>query len=64
MLLIGITINQLKSSPEGSSALGLPVTTGAYVYTLIFVSDMGSLLLITLANYFEVMNALNFHNIY
>ncbi|KAL0322735.1 UNVERIFIED_CONTAM: CMP-sialic acid transporter 3 [Sesamum angustifolium] len=27
LLLIGITINQLKSFPEGSSALGLPVTT-------------------------------------
>ncbi|KAL0368662.1 UNVERIFIED_CONTAM: CMP-sialic acid transporter 5, partial [Sesamum calycinum] len=38
LLLIGITINQLKSFPEGSSALGLPVTTGAYVYTLIFVT--------------------------
>ncbi|GER32677.1 UDP-galactose transporter 6 [Striga asiatica] len=38
LLLIGISINQLKSFPEGTSALGLPVTTGAYVYTLIFVT--------------------------
>ncbi|XP_051118248.1 CMP-sialic acid transporter 3-like [Andrographis paniculata] len=38
LLLIGITINQLKSFPEGSTALGLPVTTGAYVYTFIFVT--------------------------
>ncbi|KAG8375935.1 hypothetical protein BUALT_Bualt09G0010700 [Buddleja alternifolia] len=38
LLLIGISINQLKSYPEGTSALGLPVTTGAYVYTLIFVT--------------------------
>lgn len=42
LLLIGISINQLKSSPEGSMALGLPVTTIAYVYTLIFVSDSAS----------------------
>lgn len=39
MLLIGISINQLKSLPEGSTALGLPVSTGAYIYTVIFVSD-------------------------
>ncbi|KAJ3708189.1 hypothetical protein LUZ61_011894 [Rhynchospora tenuis] len=38
LLLIGITVNQLKSFPEGSSALGLPVATGAYLYTLIFVT--------------------------
>ncbi|CAA0833238.1 CMP-sialic acid transporter 2 [Striga hermonthica] len=38
LLLIGISINQLKSFPEGTTALGLPVTTGAYVYTLIFVT--------------------------
>ncbi|KAL3829226.1 hypothetical protein ACJIZ3_018028 [Penstemon smallii] len=38
LLLIGISINQLKSYPEGTTALGLPVTTGAYVYTLIFVT--------------------------
>ncbi|KAL0382840.1 UNVERIFIED_CONTAM: CMP-sialic acid transporter 5 [Sesamum calycinum] len=38
LLLIGITINQLKSFPEGTTALGLPVTTVAYVYTLIFVT--------------------------
>ncbi|KAL8483156.1 hypothetical protein ACS0TY_026006 [Phlomoides rotata] len=38
LLLIGISINQLKSLPEGSTALGLPVSTGAYVYTVIFVT--------------------------
>ncbi|EPS65533.1 hypothetical protein M569_09244, partial [Genlisea aurea] len=38
LLLIGITINQLKSVPEGTSALGLPASTGAYIYTTIFVT--------------------------
>ncbi|GER27865.1 UDP-galactose transporter [Striga asiatica] len=38
LLLIGISINQLKSYPDGTTALGLAVTTGAYVYTLIFVT--------------------------
>lgn len=38
LLLIGISVNQLRSLPEGASALGLTVTTGAYLYTLIFVT--------------------------
>lgn len=38
LLLIGISVNQLRSLPEGTTALGLPVATGAYMYTLIFVS--------------------------
>ncbi|PIA29715.1 hypothetical protein AQUCO_05800076v1 [Aquilegia coerulea] len=38
LLLIGISVNQLRSLPEGSTAMGLPVATGAYVYTLIFVT--------------------------
>ncbi|KAL8048721.1 hypothetical protein ABFX02_07G085400 [Erythranthe guttata] len=38
LLLIGISINQLKSLPEGTAALALPVTTAAYIYTLIFVT--------------------------
>ncbi|XP_061985928.1 CMP-sialic acid transporter 5-like isoform X5 [Populus nigra] len=38
LLLIGISVNQLRTLPEGSSAMGLPVATGAYLYTLIFVS--------------------------
>ncbi|WOH12491.1 hypothetical protein DCAR_0831995 [Daucus carota subsp. sativus] len=38
LLLIGISINQMRSLPEGSSALGLPVATGAYIYTCIFVT--------------------------
>lgn len=43
LLLIGISINQLRSLPEGTTALGLPVTTGAYLYTLIFVSNLSCL---------------------
>jgi len=38
LLLIGISVNQLKSLPEGSSALGLPIAAGAYIYTLFFVT--------------------------
>ncbi|XP_062228579.1 CMP-sialic acid transporter 3 [Phragmites australis] len=38
LLLIGISVNQLKSLPEGSSALGLPVAAGAYLYTLFFIT--------------------------
>ncbi|XP_059653522.1 CMP-sialic acid transporter 2-like [Cornus florida] len=38
LLLIGISINQLRSLPEGTTALGLPVAMGAYIYTLIFVT--------------------------
>ncbi|XP_020083855.1 CMP-sialic acid transporter 4-like [Ananas comosus] len=38
LLLIGISVNQLKSLPEGTTALGLPVAAGAYLYTLIFVT--------------------------
>ncbi|KAH6809188.1 UDP-galactose transporter 6 [Perilla frutescens var. frutescens] len=37
LLLIGISINQLKSLPD-TTALALPVTTVAYVYTTIFVT--------------------------
>ncbi|XP_047953801.1 CMP-sialic acid transporter 2-like [Salvia hispanica] len=38
LLLIGISINQLKSMPEGTTTLDLPITTAAYVCTLIFVT--------------------------
>ncbi|GAB4825599.1 CMP-sialic acid transporter 3 [Ancistrocladus abbreviatus] len=38
LLLIGISVNQMRSLPEGATAMGLPVATGAYVYTLIFVT--------------------------
>ncbi|XP_042517699.1 CMP-sialic acid transporter 5 [Macadamia integrifolia] len=38
LLLIGISVNQLRSLPEGTTAFGLPVATGAYIYTLIFVT--------------------------
>ncbi|XP_038885571.1 CMP-sialic acid transporter 3-like [Benincasa hispida] len=38
LLLIGISVNQLRSLPEGTPNLGLTVTMGAYVYTLIFVT--------------------------
>jgi len=41
-LLIGISVNQLKFLPEGTTALGLPVDTGAYLYTLIFVCILKS----------------------
>ncbi|KAK4799973.1 hypothetical protein SAY86_025338 [Trapa natans] len=37
LLLIGITVNQLRSVPEGASSIGLPVATVAYVFTGIFV---------------------------
>lgn len=43
LLLIGISVNQLKSVPEGTTAMGLPVATGAYLYTLVFVSSDGIL---------------------
>lgn len=38
LLLIGISVNQLRSLPEGTTALGLPVAAGAYLYTSIFVT--------------------------
>ncbi|KAJ8755484.1 hypothetical protein K2173_019282 [Erythroxylum novogranatense] len=38
LLLIGISVNQLRSLPEGTTAMGLPVATGAYIYTFIFVT--------------------------
>ncbi|KAI4345018.1 hypothetical protein L6164_012188 [Bauhinia variegata] len=38
LLLIGISVNQLRSLPEGTTALGLPVSMGAYIYTSIFVT--------------------------
>ncbi|PPD72843.1 hypothetical protein GOBAR_DD30257 [Gossypium barbadense] len=38
LLLIGISINQLRSLREGTTSFGLPVATGAYLYTLIFVT--------------------------
>ncbi|KAK8928650.1 CMP-sialic acid transporter 3 [Platanthera zijinensis] len=38
LLLIGISINQLRSLPEGTTAPALPVAMGAYLYTIIFVT--------------------------
>ncbi|PWZ23708.1 CMP-sialic acid transporter 5 [Zea mays] len=38
LLLIGISINQLRTVPAGNTAFGLPVTAIAYIYTLIFVT--------------------------
>ncbi|TXG72883.1 hypothetical protein EZV62_001462 [Acer yangbiense] len=38
LLLIGISVNQMRSLPEGTTAMGLPVATGAYIYTMIFVT--------------------------
>ncbi|KAL5216345.1 hypothetical protein ABZP36_007746 [Zizania latifolia] len=38
LLLIGISVNQLRSIPDGTRSFGLPVTTIAYIYTFIFVT--------------------------
>ncbi|KAJ9558832.1 hypothetical protein OSB04_013446, partial [Centaurea solstitialis] len=38
LLLIGISINQMRYLPEGTTAMGLQVAMGAYVYTFIFVT--------------------------
>jgi drug/metabolite transporter (DMT)-like permease len=38
LLLIGISVNQLRSMPEGAKTFGLPITAIAYIYTLIFVT--------------------------
>ncbi|EEE61238.1 hypothetical protein OsJ_15284 [Oryza sativa Japonica Group] len=38
LLLIGISVNQLSSIPDGTKSFGLAVTTIAYIYTLIFVT--------------------------
>ncbi|KAF8393923.1 hypothetical protein HHK36_020125 [Tetracentron sinense] len=45
LVLIGISVNQMRSLPEGTSALGLPIATGAYVYTLIFWEALALLLI-------------------
>jgi len=41
----------MRSMPEGGTAMGLQVATGAYVYTLVFVSDFLWLVVI-----FNVLN--------
>ncbi|KAG8369536.1 hypothetical protein BUALT_Bualt14G0023700 [Buddleja alternifolia] len=56
LLLIGISINQLKSFPEGTAALGLPVTTGAYVCTLIFSSSFSHPMQVTVPSMASVFN--------
>jgi hypothetical protein len=38
LLLIGISVNQLRSIREGTNSFGLPVANIAYIYTVIFVS--------------------------
>ncbi|KAH9623514.1 hypothetical protein KSS87_012469 [Heliosperma pusillum] len=38
LLLIGISVNQMRSMPEGPIDMGLPVATTAYIYTLIFIT--------------------------
>ncbi|XP_058094072.1 CMP-sialic acid transporter 2-like [Magnolia sinica] len=38
LLLIGISVNQLRSLPAGTTTLDLPLATSAYLYTLIFVT--------------------------
>ncbi|MFS7995586.1 putative nucleotide-sugar transporter [Helianthus anomalus] len=37
LLLIGISLNQICSLPEGPTTMGLPVVMGAYIYTFIFL---------------------------
>ncbi|GJS75602.1 CMP-sialic acid transporter 3-like protein [Tanacetum coccineum] len=38
LLLIGISINQLRSFPDGVTTLGVPIAVGAYICTFIFVT--------------------------
>ena len=38
LLLIGISVNQLHTTQEGTTALAVPIATVAYFYTLAFVS--------------------------
>ncbi|KAI3518619.1 hypothetical protein L1887_07424 [Cichorium endivia] len=38
LLLIGISINQMRSLPDGITSMGVPVATGAYICTFIFVT--------------------------
>ncbi|GAB2294163.1 CMP-sialic acid transporter 3 [Dionaea muscipula] len=38
LLLIGISVNQMRSLPEGTTTMGLQIATGAYICTLIFVT--------------------------
>jgi hypothetical protein len=40
LLLIGISVNQLHTTPEGTTVLGVPLQMVAYIYTLIFVSEL------------------------
>ncbi|KAH8955591.1 hypothetical protein BDL97_08G147600 [Sphagnum fallax] len=38
LLLIGISVNQLHTTPEGTTVFGVPLQMVAYIYTLIFVT--------------------------
>ncbi|KAH0933076.1 hypothetical protein HID58_010193 [Brassica napus] len=38
LLLIGISVNQLRSLPEGATTIAVPIATGAYFCTFIFVT--------------------------
>ncbi|KAJ3675411.1 hypothetical protein LUZ60_004453 [Juncus effusus] len=38
LLLIGISVNQLRSLPVGPTSVDVPISTIAYIYTLIFVT--------------------------
>ncbi|KAH0976815.1 hypothetical protein GBA52_026534 [Prunus armeniaca] len=42
LLLIGISVNQLRSLPEGSTALGLPVSTGDIFILQVTVPSLAS----------------------
>jgi hypothetical protein len=39
-VLIGISVNQLHTTPEGTTVFGVPLQMVAYIYTLIFVSEL------------------------
>ncbi|KAL0866220.1 hypothetical protein Bca101_045338 [Brassica carinata] len=41
LLLIGISVNQLRSLPEGATPIGIPLATGAYICTILFVRFCG-----------------------
>jgi len=40
LLPIGISVNQLHTTPEGTTVFGVPLQMVAYIYTLIFVSEV------------------------
>ena len=58
LLLIGISVNQLRATPTGTT-FGFPEATGAYIYTLFFVSaSLNPLLSHLVAYYFKRLKML------